>query len=102
MGIPGILYGIPILNSYQRWVLQHGSILDLDDVHPDSAKCINLEKSIGKNDFPYHFNKIIVRYKKIGHKIYVLRQTACLVVSPIKVHNFAYLFDCTTVGRASD
>ena len=41
--------------------LQYGSILDLDDVHPDSAKCINLEKSIGKNDFPYHFNKIIVR-----------------------------------------
>ena len=22
---------------------------------------------IGKNDFPYHFKKIIVRYKKIGH-----------------------------------
>ena len=21
---------------------------------------------IGKNDFPYHFKKIIVRYKKIG------------------------------------
>ena len=26
----------------------------------------------------------------------VLRQTACLVVNPIKVNNFAYLFDCTT------
>ena len=23
-------------------------------------------KIIGKNDFPYHFKKIIVRYKKIG------------------------------------
>ena len=23
-------------------------------------------KIIGKNDFPYHFRKIIVRYKKIG------------------------------------
>ena len=27
---------------------------------------------------------------------------ACLVVNPIKFNNFAYLFDCTTVGRASD
>ena len=59
-------------------------------------------KIIGKNDFPYHFKKITVRYKKIGYNIDVLRQTACLVVSPIKVNSFAYLFKCTTVGRASD
>ena len=43
-----------------------------------------------------------VRYKKIGYNIDVLRQTACLFVNPIKVNNFAYLFDCTTVGRTSD
>ena len=57
---------------------------------------------IGKNDFPYHFKKIIVRSKKIGYNINVLRQTACLVVNPIKVNSFACLFNCTTVGRASD
>ena len=59
----------------------------------------------GKNDFPYNFKKIIVRYKKIGkigNDIDVLRQTACLVVNPIKVNGLAYLFNCTTVGRASD
>ena len=59
-------------------------------------------KIIGKNDFLYHFKKIIVRYKKIGHNIDVLRQNACLVVIPIKVNSFAYLFNCKTVGRASD
>ena len=59
--------------------------------------CINSE-----NDFPYHFKKIIVRSIKIGYNIDVLRQTASLVVNPIKINNFAYLFDCTTVGRASD
>ena len=26
-------------------------------------------KIIGKNDFPYHFKKIIVRYKRIGYNI---------------------------------
>ena len=59
-------------------------------------------KIIGKNYFPNHFKKIIVRYKKIGYNITVMRQTACLVVDPIKVNGFAYLFNCTTVGRTSD
>ena len=59
-------------------------------------------KIIGKNNFPYHFKKIIVRYKMIGDNIDVLRQTVCLVVNPIKVNSCVYLFNCTTVGRASD
>ena len=59
-------------------------------------------KIIGKNDFLYHSKKISVRYKKIGYNIDVLRQTACLVVNPIKVNSFVYLFNCTMVGRASD
>ena len=59
-------------------------------------------KIIGKNDFLYHFKKIIVRYKKIGYNINVMRQTVCLVVNPIKVNSFAYLFNCTKVGRTSD
>ena len=49
-------------------------------------------KTTGKNDFPYHFKNVVVRYKKIGYNIDVLRQTACLVVNPIKVNSFAYLF----------
>ena len=59
-------------------------------------------KIIGKNDFPYHFKKRIVRYKKIGYNINVMRQTVCLVVNPIKVNSFAYLFNFTKVGRISD
>ena len=59
-------------------------------------------KIIGKNDFSYHFKKIIVSYKKIGYNINIMQQTACLVVNPIKVNSFAYLFNCTTVGRTSD
>ena len=55
-----------------------------------------------RNVFPYYFKKILVRYKKIGYNIDVLRQTACLVVNPIKVNSFADLFDCTMVGRDSD
>ena len=46
--------------------------------------------------------KIILRYVKIGYNINVIRQTACMVVNPIKVNNFASHFGCTPVGRASD
>ena len=52
-------------------------------------------KIIGKKkDFSYHFKKIVVCYKNIGYNINVMRQTACLVVNPIKVNSFAYLFNC--------
>ena len=64
--------------------------------------CINSEKYLVKMIFLIISKKIIVRYKKIGYNIDVLRQTACLVVNPIKVNSFANLFNCTTVGRASD
>ena len=47
---------------------------------------INSGKIIGKDYFPCRFKKIIVRYKKIGYNIDVLRQTACLVDNPIKVN----------------
>ena len=33
-------------------------------------------KLIGKNYFPFHFKKVIVRYKDIGYYMYVLRFTA--------------------------
>ena len=59
-------------------------------------------KMIGKYDFPYHFNKIFVRYKNIGYNTYFLRKTACLVVKSIKINSFAYVLNFTTVGRASD
>ena len=45
---------------------------------------------------------LILRYKQIGYNKDVLRQTPCLVVNPIKGKSLAYLFTCTTVGRALD
>ena len=59
--------------------------------------CIN-----GSNNFSAQFNKITSHYKKIGYNISVLQQTACLVVKPITVGNFAFLFNFTPVSRTSD
>ena len=63
---------------------------------------LNLKKNVGRADFSDQFKKIIVRYKRIGYNINIMRQSACLVFNPITVNNFASLFNCTPVGRASD
>ena len=60
------------------------------------------KKNVGWADFSDQFRKIIVRYKRIGYNINIMRQSACLVFNPITVNNFASLFNCTPVGRGSD
>ena len=60
------------------------------------------QKIVGRADFSDQFRNIIVRYKRIGYNINIMRQSACLVFNPITVNNFASLFNCTPVGRASD
>ena len=59
-----------------------------------------LKKSVGSSKFSAPFLKIIPHYKKIGYNINVLNYNiiACLVVNPITVGNFTFLFNCTPVG----
>ena len=56
-----------------------------------------LKKIVGSNIFSAQFIKIIVYYKKIGYSNNVLQHTVCLVVNPITVGSFAFLFNCTPV-----
>ena len=53
-------------------------------------------------DFSEHFKKNILRYKRIGYSLNVMRQSACLVINPIKVDGYAALCNCTPVDRVSD
>ena len=61
-----------------------------------------LKRIVGSCNFSAQFIKIISHYKKIGYNINVLQQTACLVVNPITVGNFAFLFNCTPVDQTLD
>ena len=54
-----------------------------------------LKKIVGSRYFSAQFIKIISNYKKFGYNINALQQTACLVVNPITVGNFAFLCDGT-------
>ena len=60
------------------------------------------KKIEARADFSDQFRKIIIRYKRIGYNINIIRQSACLVFNPITVNNFALLFNCSPVGRGSD
>ena len=60
------------------------------------------KKIRGKTDFSDQFRKIIMRNERIGYYLNVMRQSACLVINPITVDDYAALFNCTPVDRASD
>ena len=47
--------------------------------------------------FPISLKKVIMRYKRIGYNINVMRQFAFCVINPITVDSFPFLFNCTPV-----
>ena len=60
-----------------------------------------VRKIIGKTDFPCNFKTLVTRFKEIGYNMNILLQTACMIVNPIMVDNFASLINCVAVGRSS-
>ena len=60
------------------------------------------KKITGRTDFSDHFRKIMICHKRICYDLNVMRKSACLVINPITVDNFAALFNCTPVDQASD
>ena len=57
---------------------------------------------MGRTDLADQFRKIIIRHKRIGFDLNVMRKSPCLVINPIMVNNFTALFNCTPVDRTSD
>ena len=46
--------------------------------------------------------KIVKRYIGVGYNLDIMRQSACLVLNPITVYSYGFLFNCPTAGQASD
>ena len=57
---------------------------------------------MGRTDCSDQFRKTIIRHKRIGYDLNVMRQSACLVIYQISVDNFSALFNCTPLDRVSD
>ena len=60
------------------------------------------KRIVGNTGFSDQFKKIVKRYVRVGYNLDIMRQSACLVLNPITVYSYGFLFNCTTVGQASD
>ena len=60
------------------------------------------KRIVGKPKFSDQFKNIVKRYIRVGYNLDIMRQSACLVLNPITVYSYGFLFNCTTVGQASD
>ena len=52
--------------------------------------------------FSDQFKEKVKRYIRVEYNLDIIRQSACLVLNPITVYSYGFLFNCTTVGQASD
>ena len=60
------------------------------------------KRIVGKPYSSDQFRKIIKRYIKVGYNLDVMRQFACLVLNPITVYSYGFLFNGTTVDQVLD
>ena len=95
--------------TFSKFYRRHSELVSKFNVgfktllHQDLRDLVyQFKEIVGRADFSDQFRKIIICYKRIGYNINKMQQSACLVVNPITVNNFASLFNCTPVGRASD
>ena len=66
------------------------------------TKYITSKYIVGGTDFSDQFRKNIIRYKRIGYKLNVMRLSACLVLNTITANNYASHFNRMPFGKASD
>ena len=57
---------------------------------------------VGKPNFSDQLKNDVKSYIKVGYNLDVMQLSACLVLNPIKVYSYGFLFNCTTLGQASD
>ena len=76
--------------------------LFVDEDHSKLPTFYVFKRMVGKPNFSDQFKKIVKRYIRVGYNLDIMRQSACLAVNPITVYSYGFLFNCTTVGRASD
>ena len=56
------------------------------------------KRIVGKPNFSDQFKKIVKRYIRVGYNLDIMRQSACLVVNPITVYSYGFLFNCMTAA----
>ena len=63
---------------------------------------MNLKELLENLILVINLKRLLNIIKKLGYNMDIMRQSAYLVVNPITVDSYGFLFNCTTVGQASD
>ena len=48
------------------------------------------------------FKRIINCCKKVGYNMDFIQLSTCIVINPIMMYSYSFLFNCTMVGQALD
>ena len=88
-----VKYNIGLKTLLQQGILEYIFYGDL---------VYKFKRIVGKPSFSDQFKKIVKRYIKVEFNLDAMRQSSCLVLNPITVYSYGFLFYCTTVGQASD
>ena len=61
---------------------------------PEQKACllVNVSKEVNSVDPDQTARMIFKHYKRVGYRMDILRQSACLVVHPITVYGYGFLF----------
>ena len=92
---------VDIMNWFQNSMSDLKSLLHqgLSEPEFNGDLVCKFKKIMGRTDFSDQFRKIIISHKHISYDLNVMQQSACLVINPIMVDNFAAIFNCTPVER---
>ena len=97
-------YIIEVLPNYDNLGLLFGALLQQGISEPIlyGDLVFKFKRIIRKPNFSDQFKKIVKSYLRVGYNLDIMRQPACLVLNPITVYSYGFLFNCTTMGQASD
>ena len=86
--------------SYKEFIFNRNILLKRGNFNNKSVPSnlmSDVEYSVITSDVKKSFDCI-----RVGYNLDIMRQSACLVLNPITVYSYGFLFNCTTVGQASD
>ena len=86
-------YNVRLMKRLKQGILEPKFYCDL---------VYRFRKILEKSTFSVQFRKLVNRLKIIGYNLDIMRQTACLIVNPITVYSYVFLFNCTGTVRVSD
>ena len=95
------------MKAFSKFYHRHSELIVKYNIGLKTLLQQGISVPIFYGDLVYKFKRIVEKdsktYVRVGYNLDIMRQSACLVLNPIMVYSYnGFLFNCTTVGQASD